>query len=409
MRIALVIEHFDPRRGGAEQWATQFASQLLCCGHEVHVIARRFGPRAAAIPITPHRLRGVASRPAFAAAAQAELLKLAPDIIHDMGCGWYCDVFHPHGGSMTALARQKLKMLSPWLRPVKSRVDGLLPRHRQFQTLLERQYVDDGRFMVALSRRVAADFVRFHGVPRQRIRLIYNGVDTERFSPQSRRRYRRQTRHRMGLDDETLLLLTVTHNFRLKGVPVMLRAVQRLKRAGAPVHLAVVGGKRLKGWTRAARWLGIDRMVTFTGTVDDPVPYYAAADIYAHPTFYDSCSLVVLEALAGGLPVLTSRFNGAAELISEGREGYILPDPDDLSELLARLQLLFEADVRRRMGAAGRRLAMKHTFARNVDQMLELYEQSLSERSGRPAAGRRNAAAAPLNSPIQVVQSSNPL
>jgi len=400
MRIALVIEHFDPRRGGAEQWATQFASQLLARGHEVHVIARDFGQRVPAMPIAAHRLRIAASRPAFAQAAQAELLKVAPDIIHDMGCGWYCDVFHPHGGSMTALARQKLKMLSPWLRPIKSRVDGLLSRHRQFQTLLERQYIDDGRFMVALSRKVADDFRRFHGVPRQRIRLIYNGVDTERFSPQSRRRCRRQTRRGMGLDDGTLLLLTVTHNFRLKGVPVMLRAVRRLKQAGAPVHLVVVGGKRLKGWVRAARWLGIDHMVSFTGTVDDPVPYYAAADIYAHPTFYDSCSLVVLEALAGGLPVLTSRFNGAAELMTEGREGYIVPDPADLSELLARLQLLFDTDRRRRMGRAARRLALKHTFARNVDQVLEIYEQSLAERAGRRAPGRRNAAAAQQKRPF---------
>ena len=381
MKVALVIEQFDSRRGGAEQWTVQFAARLLARRHEVHVLAKRFGEQVRTMPIVAHRLPRTTTRPGFAEAAQAQLLAIAPDVIHDMGAGWFCDVFQPHGGSFAALSRRKLRMVAPWMRPLKSRVDRLLSRHRQFRALFERQYVDDGRLMVALSRTVAADFQQFHDVPEQRIRLIYNGVDTERFSPERRRQYREQLRHQLGLNADVVLILIVTHNFRLKGVPLLLRALRGLKRSDAPVLLLVVGGKRIGGWMRAAGRLGVGRAVTFAGSVDDTVPYYAAADIYAHPTFYDSCSLVVLEALAGGLPVVTTRYNGAAELMTDRREGYVMDDPADLSELTSRLESLLDGDVRRRMGEAGRRLALKHTLEHNVAQMLAVYEESLQERS----------------------------
>jgi len=393
MRIGLALRQFDPRRGGAEQWTTQLATQLLARGHEVHVVAERFGEQTREMSIAAHRLHGFRSRTDFAAAAQARLLSLSLDVIHDMGSGWCCDVFQPHAGSLAALQRRKLKTVAPWLRPLKSRFDRLLLRHREFRALLERQYLDDGRFLVALSQKVAVDFQRFHGVHPRRIRLIYNGVDTERFCPRLRNSYRRRIRRRLGVADDALLILIVTHNFRLKGVPMLLRAVKSLKKRKMPVHLAVVGGKRLGGWIGSARRLGIERVVSFVGSVDDTVPYYAAADLYVHPTFYDACSLVVLEALSSGLPVVTSAQNGAGELMTEGIEGYVIPDPADLGELLGRIELLFDADLRRRMGEAARRLALKHTLSRNVDQVLEVYEEAFQDQASRAVGSIRPASA----------------
>ncbi len=389
MRVALVLEQFDPPRGGLEQWTSQFAARLAQRGHEVHVLAERFGEQSQAMPIIPHPLPPARSRIAFAEAAQAELWSLAPDVIHDMGSGWYCDVFQPHGGSWTSLARRKLLYLPRWMRPLKREVDRLLPRHREYSTLLGRQYADNGQILVALSQSVAEDFQRFHGVRPERIRLIYNGVDTDRFSPARRAEFRSSVRRRLGLDDETVLLLIVTHNFRLKGVPTLLRAMARLRKTRPPVHLAVVGGKHLGRYARAARRLGLQRTVSFVGSVDDTVPYYAAADAYIHPTFYDACSLVVLEALASGLPVVTTRLNGAAELLHEGREGYVLADAADVHGLLERIEALLDPATRQRMGAAARRLALRHTLATNVDQVLAVYEEA--------ARTKRQPTAAPYN------------
>lgn len=380
MRVGLVLERFDPPRGGLEQWSAQFAARLMERGHEVHVVAEHFGEQTRTMPIIPHRLQRIGSRIAFAEAAQAKLMSLSPDVIHDMGSGWYCDVFHPHGGSWTSLTERKLLLVSPWTRPWKRRIDRLLPRQRTHRALLARQYADNGQIVVALSRAVAGDFTHYHGVPPERIRLIYNGVDTLRFSPARRAGFREPVRRHLGINDRTVLLLAVTHNFRLKGVPTLLRTMARLRRQRLPVHLAVVGGKRLRRYIRAAARLGLQDRVSFVGSVNDTAPYYAAADVHVHPTFHDACSLVVLEALASGLPVVTTRFNGAAELLTDGIEGYVVSDPASVDELLGRLEVLLEPSVRQRMGAGARALALQHTFARNVDQVLDVYEEIVRAR-----------------------------
>lgn len=380
MRIGLVIEHFDPRRGGVEQWTAQFAARLMERGHEVHVVARSFAQSVTATQIVPHPVVDAPSRIDFAQAAQDILESLDLDVVHDTGYGWHCDVFQPHGGSRCAVAEQNLLLLPKWMRRLKKAISGLLPRYRQFDALTARQFADDGRTVLALSRRVAADFTRFHSIPVERTRLVYNGVDTQRFHPNRRREFRGVVRDRLGIGRDELVFLIVAHNFKLKGVPTLLAALDDWRRRGLRARLLVVGGKhsrRYRWWT----WFkGLAPLVTFTGAVDDPVPYYAASDVYVQPTFYDPCSLVVLEALGCGLPVITTRLNGAGELVTEGKEGYLLSDPADAQELLSRMEMFFDTDLRRRMGTAARALAEKHSFERNVRQVLAIYEEVLAER-----------------------------
>jgi UDP-glucose:(heptosyl)LPS alpha-1,3-glucosyltransferase len=227
---------------------------------------------------------------------------------------------------------------------------------------------------------VADDFVRWHDVSRRQIRVVYNGVDTDRFSPQRCEPYRQPTRQALGLEPSQPLALIVAHHFRLKGVPVLLAAVARLAAEGLPVQLAVVGGKRLAGWRRRAARLGLARTVRFLGPIDDPLPYYAAADLYVHPTIYDACSLVVLEAAACGLPVVTSRCNGAAELFQDGVDARLLDEPADVGELAAAIRGLLDEPSRQRMGAAARQTASAHSFERNVEQILEVYGEVLRRR-----------------------------
>lgn len=379
MRIGLVLDRFDPRLGGVEQWTWQFAGGLLEAGHEVHVVAGKFGPAQLNMGIVPHRMETCRSRLQRAQEAEKVLRTLRLDVIHDMGLGWYCDVFQPHGGSRMAAFEQNLLLSPAWMRPWKRYITRLLPRYRDFQTLLDRQYAPDGRLVLALSQMVQRHMKQHHRIRPDQIRLVYNGVDTDRFSPRHRRRYRSQVRRGLGLKDEVLFLL-VAHNFRLKGVPTMLRSIARMAAAGHDVHLAVVGGKRLRPWQRMVGRLKADDRVTFVGPVVDPVPYYAASDVYVHPTFYDPCSLVLLEALASGLPVVTSRFNGAAELMTAGRHGFILDDPSDSVVLTAMLEQLLDERTRKLMGGAARHLALQHTFQQNVNEVLAVYEEIAADR-----------------------------
>jgi len=388
MRVGLVLQHFDPRRGGLEQWSVRFAERLAARGHEVHVVARMFGGGGRSAPVVPHRIDGAETPLRFAEEAQAKLSSLALDVIHDMGAGWHCDVFHPHGGSWHSITERKLSLMRPGLRELKRGLNVLLPRHRRYRALMARQYADHGQIMLALSQSVAEDFRRFHRVPEERIRVVYNGVDVERFSPEHRGRYRASLRRGLGIDDDTVLALIVAHNFRLKGVPTMLRAMQRFGRGPRPVRLVVVGGKRLWRWRLRAARLGVGRLVDFIGPVDDPVPYYAAADLYVHPTTYDTCSLVVLEAAASGLPVVTSRLNGVAELLEHETDALLLRDPTNVDELAGTMQALFDDSRRFELGAAARRTALRHPLDRNVEQVLAVYEEILASR-GRTRRSRR--------------------
>jgi UDP-glucose:(heptosyl)LPS alpha-1,3-glucosyltransferase len=293
-------------------------------------------------------------------------------------------VFQPHGGSRKASFEQNMLMTHPWLRPIKRFSMGFLPRYREFRRLSRQQFRNDGRLFLALSRMVARDFVRFHEVPASQIRIVYNGVDLERFSPALAPRYRAEVRRKLGLEDEVLVLI-VAHNFPLKGVPTLLKSIGQLVQRGERVRLAVAGGKRLTRYRAMADYVGAGLATTFLGSVDDAAPLYAAADIYVQPTFYDPCSLVVLEALASGLPIVTSRFNGAGELVTPGVEGYIVEDPANADELACYLADLLDAEKRREMGIAARKLAEDHSLERNCDEILAVYREQMGRRYARAA------------------------
>jgi UDP-glucose:(heptosyl)LPS alpha-1,3-glucosyltransferase len=383
MRIGLTIEHFDAHRGGVEHWTVQFVRRLVTRGHEVNIVARSAASDDHVAGITVHLIEAEASRMAFADAAAQKLSSLRLDVVHDTGCGWYADVFQPHGGSRTASFEQNLQLMSPALRPLKRVAARLLPRYREFQQLLSRQYGDHRRLIIALSRMVARDLVQYHDVPSEQIRIVYNGVDTQRFDPQHRHTHRAITRAGLGMDDNEVLLLILAHNFRLKGVATAIRSAARLKREGLPVHLAVAGGGRIGPYRRLAERCGVADRVHFLGAVDDPVPLYAAADVYVQPTWYDPCSLVVLEALAAGLPVVTTRYNGAGELITPGREGDVLDDPGDDLAWAECLSRYFDRPRHKLMQAAARRLAERHDLDHNCDEMIAAYQEQVA---GRRAA-----------------------
>jgi UDP-glucose:(heptosyl)LPS alpha-1,3-glucosyltransferase len=392
VRIGLVIERMVPGLGGAEQWTYQFARWLVDEQHEVHLVAQEVDPCIAELGVDFHCLETCRNRLDFAELAQQTTSRLDLDVVHDMGRGWNCDVFHPHNGSRSAAFEHNLLMEPAWKRPLKRIGQRMLPRYREFERLMARQYQSDNRIYVAVSEMVAGHFQRYHGIAENRIRQIYNGVDLERFTPQGQADSRCETRQRLGVRDDEVLLLLVAHNLRLKGMRTLLHACAALLREQYPVRLAVVGGKRFGRYSRMAKQLGIADRVTMIGAVQDTVPYYAAADVYVQPTYYDPCSLVVLEAMACKLPVVTTRFNGVAELMSHGVDGQLFDDPSDWRELTESLRPLMDAQRRRVMGSAARQLAEAHPLERNFAQIVDVYREVQPERHILRADFARTAA-----------------
>jgi UDP-glucose:(heptosyl)LPS alpha-1,3-glucosyltransferase len=384
MNVGLVVEHFDPRRGGLEHWSWQFVRTMIARGHELHVLARSFTDTDALPSVHCHLVPGSYSRIGYAAAVESRLAQLDLDVVHDTGAGWRCDVYQPHFGARAALIDRGIDMLPKLSRPVKRLAVRVLPRYREFAAVEARQYVNDGRLFVALSQRVADDFVKYHGVDRETIRIVQNGVDCDKYSPKNRSLHRAAMRQELGLASDTLLLMMVAHNFRLKGLNSAVRVLATMRDRGSRVHLAVLGGGSPWRYRRLARSLGVGNEVTFLGSRPDSIPALAAADVLIHPTHYDACSLVVLEALASGLPVVSTRSTGVDELMTDGVEGFLVSDPSETEAMVDRAGRLLDPGLREEMGRAARRLALKHPFSHNCDAIEAVYIEAAARRRRRP-------------------------
>ena len=376
MRIALLIERLDPARGGTETWVSDFAAECAGGGHDVHVFARE----GSAVPegVTLHAVAvsgvGRAMRTvSFAQNCEAMLGEHDFDIIHGVGKTVAQNVYQPHGGVHAATLEANLRMGGAVSAAFKRLGYRLSLKQRVFRRIERAQYVErPAQVFVALSEMVKRDMQRFYSVPDAKVEVVHNGVDVERFHPRNRERCRAAFRKQFRIGEDETVFLVVAHNFHLKGVPELVRCVTG---KFPPCRLVVVGGGNADQLIPFAGRREPGR-VLFIGAVVDTAPCYAAADAYVHPTWYDPCSLVVLEALASGLPVVTTSMNGASELMSDGEEGFVIP-PGDPRRLRAALVALLDGALREKMGNAARILAEAHTTTHNVRQMMDVYERVL--------------------------------
>ncbi len=211
-----------------------------------------------------------------------------------------------------------------------------------------------GAVVVAVSNMVKRHVETFHHVPKERVRVVHNAIDPARLAVPQPGAVRCALRNRLGLEPGDLVGLFVGHNFALKGLEPLIRALGGRKarnRSARPIDLIVCGSGAIGPYNRLARRLGVGDKVHFLGYYPDVPACYWSSDFFVQPTYYDPCSLVVLEALACGLPVITTAQNGASELLSDGREGYVLTAPDAGDELIAALDHLADDATRRAMAA----------------------------------------------------------
>src|SRR3954469_12620788 len=154
MKIGLVLEKFDPTRGGLEHWTWQFTDRLLRAGHEVHVIAFEFSPESLPKGVFTHQLEMPESRLERGELLAQALPPLKLDITHDMGIGWSADVIHPHGGSTKALWEHNLLRIPKWrqIRFWRER------RYRELEEIERRQHANTEAKIIAVSQMVSQHF-----------------------------------------------------------------------------------------------------------------------------------------------------------------------------------------------------------------------------------------------------------
>ncbi len=384
MKIALNLESVGARRGGAEKYAATLARWLDAAGHEVHVFARVVDAAELPAAVRVHRLPsgrvpGLAwLRPyLFARASERALREESPELILGMTKVWHQHVCLAVGGAQPAtLECSSRRFGNAWVRRWWWLTKAVNLKQWVFRRIARRQF--QGRYaphVIAPSRMVAEHFRRCHDVPAERISVVYNGLDAADVLPDPRPA-RDDFRRRLGLNDRHVAILFAAHNYPLKGLGPLLRAFAPVARDNPWARLIVCGSRRDGAYRCQARRLGIADRVLFLGFVDDPRTCFAAADLFAFPTFYDPCSLVVLEAMAAGLPVITTAQNGAAELLTEGADGFVIESPWALDQWSQRLTLLVrDAALRHRMGQRARDAACGMSMEVRLRELLAVLER----------------------------------
>jgi len=382
LRIGLVIDRLDPSKGGAEAYLLGLARFLTERGHSVHFLAQHFGSgvesgrkQTVKLPPLPRAFRDIAFDREAARLSTRLGLAVTLGVRHTP----FTQVFQPHGGvySRAAAAQSRSAGKNQRLHGV-GRVFN--PKHHALRYLEGRQRRRRGVTYVALSRRVQAAMECAYGLNEaEKPILIYNGVNLERFHPDPAGNDRSRVREAFRIAEEDFLVLFIAHNFRLKGLDPLLNTLAMLEEKR--VQLLVVGRGRVQDYLGRVESPGLKDRVTFAGTTHRPECCYRAADVLAHPTWYDPCSSVCLEALASGLPVITTRTNGVSELMQQGGGGVVLEDAGDEAGLGEALMMLVEkVEVRRRMAAEARRLGEAHPEQGAYAAMEEVLLAAVRER-----------------------------
>ena len=379
MDIALCYESVIPAKGGAETYIGDLARRLARDGHSVHLYASRWNALALPASTHFHRLETVAGprflRPwRFAAACERALRDARHDVTVGFDKTWGQDVLYPQGGLHAASAHHNLlKFPTRFERGVAAAGKWLDPAAWSFARLERKQYLGPDRPIVIVnSRMVRGHFEQFYGVPVESVRVVPSAIDPLRFAAEDRLKRRHEQRDEWGVTPGETVGLFVGMNYRLKGLAPLLRAMAVIPRE-MPLRLVIVGHPKYGAYERLAYALGIADRVKFLGFRGDPKDAYFASDFLVHPTFYDPCSLVALEALACGLPVVTTRYNGAAELLTPPYDGLVIDDPHDAGALAAAMARMTDGGYRYAASHAARLTGRRWTFERHYRALLDVF------------------------------------
>jgi UDP-glucose:(heptosyl)LPS alpha-1,3-glucosyltransferase len=379
LKIALIRQRYNPY-GGAERFVERAMTALTKQNVEMTLLARdwlgaeELAREVRMIRCDPFYIGRVWRDWGYARSVCAALKAHAFDLVQSHERIACCDVYRAGDG----VHRQ-------WLAN-RSRAAGLLerialafnPYHLYAKAAEKRLFESPSlRAVICNSNMVKEEIRRHFGLAEDKLHVIYNGVDLAAFNPCLREAWRARKRAELDISDSATVFLFVGAGFARKGVPQLLRAMTGVRGA----HLVVVGDDRERALmqTRAGD-MKLGARVHFVGAQKDVKPWFGMADCFALPTLYDPFPNAALEAMASGLPLITTMQCGAAEFVESGVEGYICRDALDVVELARCLNLAAAPGQASRMGAAARRRVEPYGLDAMALRLTQLYARLIDSR-----------------------------
>lgn len=372
-RIAVVIPKYG-LTGGAERFAATLTEHLAQNpAYDIHVFANRWASLSNAttfhhVPIIsfPRFLTSLS----FAWFAQRAVQRGHYDIIHTHDRIFHADLFSMHGVPH-----------SFWTREIRGKRPSLFDRVTAW---VEKRVLTDPtcKFFLPVSTLAQEQYQREFPEAGARFQVVPPGVDLERFSPCAQEEKRQGVREQFHLEDSDVVVLFVGMNFELKGLSTLIAALAevRAKRPERPIKVLVAGKGDQDRFRKIAARAGVEDAVIFAGVQNQGIEkFYAASDIHALLSSFDTFGMTVLEAMAAGLPVIISHNVGAKDLVVDGVHGYIV-DKNSITEVADRILALLDDHRRHGMGQAARRVAESHAWTHVAQTINRLYDDILASR-----------------------------
>jgi len=346
--------------GGAEAYLKRLARGVVERGHEAKLFATTDWPREE-WPFGP--IVHVAARSPITFADEVEKVRSrdGSDVLMSLERIWNCDVYRAGDGVHRAWLARKRKFELPLERFIR----GLNLKHRDTLQLEEALFANRGASrVIANSQMVKNEIIDLYSYPADKIDIVRNGVPLEqfRFHPE----LRETSRDELKVKSDQIALLFTGSGWERKGLRFAIAAMALCR--NRKMRLLVAGRGRQRYYK--------SKRVQFLGEVSDLVRIYAAADIFILPTIYDPSSNACLEALACGLPVITTRNNGFSEIIEHGVHGSVVDSANDLIGLRDAIQFWLEPDRRAAARSTNGQHAAQFDISRNIARTLEIFLQA---------------------------------
>jgi UDP-glucose:(heptosyl)LPS alpha-1,3-glucosyltransferase len=395
-RIAIIIERANTALGGAERSVFELSVALKGLGLEVDILAAKGQTNARSIRILcQERPSKRACYFTFAKALKKHLTENHYHIIHSVLPFDFADVYQPRGGTyMESVLRNAASYQNKLIESYK-KITAFANFRRTILLRAERKLckIPNGPVIAAISHYAAEQFKNHYGVANGRIAVVPNGVKvTKRINTIEAGRLRAQILAQLCLKegDNPVFFLFVANNFRLKGLAVLLKAMSvciegACHKTGRQAYLIVAGGGKTHKYRQLANRLKpsmADRKIVFLGPIRHIQNALSIIDVAILPTFYDPCSRYILEALAAGKPVITTRYNGASEQFVNNLHGKVVDTPEDIPALAEAIGYFTDTkNIERASEAiAADNLKEKVSINRAAEQLISVYESILQRK-----------------------------
>lgn len=395
MKIAIIIERADISLGGAERSVSELSEALSNLDMQVHILAATGKEDIQNVHILYRERTGKrVGFHDFEKVLRNHLSGNRYDVIHSVLPFDFADVYQPRGGTYAeSIERNAASYRS---RPIEffKKMTAFTNLKRTDLLRAERNLSQssDGPMILALSQYVADQFIRHYNTIENRIRVIHNGVkidkpiDTEQVG-----KFKTKIFTELDIEEaeNPVLLLFAAHNFRLKGLDCLIEAMNKTDtdKKNRTAYLIVIGNGNIQKYQRLADELcssANKKRIIFLGPAADIQNALSITDIAVLPTFYDPSSRFILEALGAGKPVITTKFNGAADLFTSNRHGIIIDSPDNIQALTNAINYFTNTDNIRKTSEAiiEDKLKEKISIDRVAGQLADIYK-SILQKKGR--------------------------